>query len=205
MLECHFDPRMKVRVEMSLGRCLLACVALVEIALLPTFATGEQPYAAPANAGICEVLSDATPGLAPLCVGYCERRDCLHLDSVACSRLLSNYDRKRRDDDPEMPCLQTCPCFTAEELREHPVELTACSQAVSAESEFSGLFDQQTSTQGVGVFSSFERDFYQCRYVNGDAAPPDFRFEFISPEDADICHAIVGREIFDRGLDCGAS
>ncbi len=62
-----------------------------------------------ANEGVCNELLDATPGLYGLCVAFCEAQD-LPPDS----RLMDVYERIRRDDDPDMPCV--CPCWSREEL-----------------------------------------------------------------------------------------
>jgi hypothetical protein len=80
------------------------------------------------NEGICDDLMYATPGLYGLCVAYCEARDCVQEEgtppSIRCndvpnSKILANYNRKKTESDPPMPCLaQTvpCPCWTADEL-----------------------------------------------------------------------------------------
>jgi len=184
--------------DRSLG-VLLACVVL---SLSAPSVHAQRPEADGAGEGLCAVLSTATPGLESLCVNYCEARDCPNSDATACERLLANYDRHRRDGDPEMPCLDVCPCFTAREIRDHPADLTRCSLRESDGSEFSGLFDANDGTQGVGVFSSIERNIYQCRYVNSFADPEDFRFERIGPDEANSCHAVVGDAIAERGLTC---
>ena len=62
-----------------------------------------------ADEGVCDELLDATPGLYELCVAFCEARD-LSPDS----RLMDVYERIRRADDPDLPCV--CPCWSREEL-----------------------------------------------------------------------------------------
>jgi hypothetical protein len=40
-------------------------------------------------------------------------------DSAPSGRILANYNEKRRDGDPDMPCIlveEPCPCWSAEEL-----------------------------------------------------------------------------------------
>ena len=60
----------------------------------------------PAEEAVCDVVKGGTPGLYGLCVAYCEAQD---LDAFAKkspnSRLLDNYNKKMRDGDPQMPCL----------------------------------------------------------------------------------------------------
>ncbi|MDE1464323.1 hypothetical protein [Spartinivicinus poritis] len=71
----------------------------------------------PAEETVCDVLIDATPGLFGLCNAYCEAQD-LGPDSNKNSmeQLLSNYNKKKTENDPDMPCLAVvepepeCPC-----------------------------------------------------------------------------------------------
>lgn len=84
----------------------------------------------PANEGICDPLTDATPGLYGLCVAYCEAinlpedlSDPTALESLAIQgqKLLRNYDRKKTEDDPDMPCVVydaiNCPAWTYEQAQ----------------------------------------------------------------------------------------
>lgn len=60
----------------------------------------------PAQEEVCDIVKGGTPGLYGLCVAYCEAQD---LDAFPKkkenTRLLDNYNKKMRDGDPEMPCL----------------------------------------------------------------------------------------------------
>ena len=90
-------------------------------------ASGQTPDAeTPANDGVCDVLLGATPGLYGLCVAFCEAQDCepdggLDDPFSACRpsapKLLEIYNRSKRPDDPDMPCiLPDCPCFAKEDI-----------------------------------------------------------------------------------------
>ena len=77
------------------------------------------------NEGVCDVLLDGkySEGLHGLCVAYCEAQDCVSEDGeLLCNHpadnsLLDDYNQKRKDGDPEMPCIKTdCACFNANEL-----------------------------------------------------------------------------------------
>lgn len=84
----------------------------------------------PANEGICDGLIGATPGLYGLCVAYCEAMDAPEdlSDPLAITalrmpaqKILTNYERKQNDGDPDMPCVVyepevVCPAWTPEEL-----------------------------------------------------------------------------------------
>jgi hypothetical protein len=84
----------------------------------------------PAVEAVCDQLIGATPGLYGLCVAYCEAHDA-HLISpdadpaeldVPNREILENYNRRKTDADPQMPCVQQesagdgCPCWTADQL-----------------------------------------------------------------------------------------
>jgi len=80
----------------------------------------------PANEGVCDDLMGATPGLYGLCIAFCEAQDCdpdFSLDdplencNPSSEKLLRNYNRKKTELDPDMPCIkEPCPCWTQEEL-----------------------------------------------------------------------------------------
>ena len=89
----------------------------------------------PAEETVCDALMEAgvTKGLYGLCVAFCEAQDVAErttpltpedLDSlkvdVPSGRILANYNKKKQDSDPEMPCVlvqEACPCFTKQELQ----------------------------------------------------------------------------------------
>ena len=81
----------------------------------PAFAQ-TQDGVTPAEEGVCDALKAAgvTKGLYGLCVAYCEAE-------AQSENVLENYNRKRAEDDPEMPCVEpptaSCPCWTAEMLQ----------------------------------------------------------------------------------------
>lgn len=84
----------------------------------------------PAQETVCNELIGATPGLYGLCVAYCEAQDgpeVLYEDveltdqeiSTPNRKLLTNYDKKMREGDSRMPCVNyksSCPVWTEEEL-----------------------------------------------------------------------------------------
>lgn len=88
----------------------------------------------PANEGLCDVLQadGITKGLYGLCVAFCEAQDNADADvtvtikeyeaflkSAPSGKILLNYNRRKSDSDPEMPCImveESCPCWTVEEL-----------------------------------------------------------------------------------------
>lgn len=80
----------------------------------------------PADEMVCDDLKGSTPGLYGLCVAYCEatdsEQDLTSEDKIASlatpsSKILNNYNKKRKDGDPQMPCAtyfdeEACPAWT---------------------------------------------------------------------------------------------
>ena len=80
----------------------------------------------PAQEAVCDPLKadGVTKGLYGLCIAFCEAQDwetdCLE-DPGACGRsgdrLLANYNKKKKETDPPMPCLVSaiqCPCWNGD-------------------------------------------------------------------------------------------
>jgi hypothetical protein len=182
---------------MRFGQCLAVCVVFVCFALSAALVRAERPNASSASAGACSALSDATPSLKSICVNYCEKRDCVNSEDPECDNLLANYDRRRRDSDPGMPCLVTCPCFTAADLRDHPVELVTCYQSSSG--IFSAIADA-ADTSGAGAGNN-PRGLHHCMYTN--FVSDDLKiFAMTSPEEAAMCIEMIDAEIAYRGFTC---
>jgi hypothetical protein len=111
-------------------RSLLIALSVFIVFISSTSATvaGTPDGMTPANEGICDDLMYATKGLYGLCIAYCEAQDAIEdlTDSDALANLptphkkiLENYDKKRTESDPTMPCVvytNPCPVWTPEEL-----------------------------------------------------------------------------------------
>ena len=117
--------------NLSFPICLvIACL----ICALP--ASAETPDGqTPAEETLCDPLMEdgVTKGLYGLCVAFCEAQDSAErstpltpedLDAlkieVPSGRILENYNRKKQESDPGMPCVlvqEACPCFTKQELQ----------------------------------------------------------------------------------------
>ena len=88
----------------------------------------------PVDEAVCDGLKadGVTKGLYGLCVAFCEAQDYAdELDSITdeelitletstpSGRVLANYNKKKQDGDPDMPCIlvqEPCPCWTSAEL-----------------------------------------------------------------------------------------
>lgn len=144
----------------------------------------------PANEGVCDVLHGGTPGLYGLCVAYCEAQDLDAFDkNPPNDRILANYNKKKQDGDPDMPCLQVpCPCWTDDELASiHADGMAVCIpgdnalQLVNTTTDISRHFAEADTT------AKRER----CRYLDLNTAPPTVRFFSITPEEAQGCYSAV--------------
>jgi hypothetical protein len=105
--------------------------------------------AQPPQDGVCAGLKGGTPGLFGLCVAFCEAQDLGEAGEIdtneSAMSLLSNYERKRRDGDPAMPCLApeaTCECWdtaTLEAALPSPDECRVTATSVFARQETGGV------------------------------------------------------------------
>ena len=111
---------------------LLAALVLMAPAAYSQTADGQTP----ADETVCDPLKadGVTKGLYGLCVAFCEAQDFADLenpiteaeyealeDGVPSGRILTNYNRKKTEADPPMPCVvieEPCPCWTSAELTE---------------------------------------------------------------------------------------
>jgi hypothetical protein len=111
----------------------LATLAVGLLAVVPPVLAETPDGVTPANEGVCDDLIGSTPGLYGLCVAFCEAQD--HADlivaiteedlealeaSAPSGRILENYNRRKQDTDPSMPCLKVeepCPCWSIDELQ----------------------------------------------------------------------------------------
>ena len=173
---------------------------------------------------ICDDLQDATPGLYGLCIAYCEAQDCKSedFDLMQCEprkqRVLRNYNRKRTEVDPEMPCARTvepdaCPCFDRADLE--ALQLEVCRDStrdgvttITANGpncvdgpwfDFVGASDDLI-VGGTGVQNTcFLRnvDEVSCDFQVATPAPED-----ITPEQASACFQLLQQYLQDIGLTC---
>lgn len=109
----------------------------VTILMAPSTLAQKPDGETPANEGVCDVLHEATPGLYGLCVAFCEVQDHPNIlaattaqeihaleDAAPSGRILANYNKKKKGNDPPMPCMNTttvtdpCPCWAEAELAE---------------------------------------------------------------------------------------
>lgn len=180
-----FNKTMKTIISAA-GLALLTGLAGMSGSVMASTPDGETP----ANEGVCDQLIGLTPGLFGLCNAYCEAQD---LDVTnkepPNTKILENYNKKRKAGDPEMPCIQApCPCWTNAELASVTVNgIAACVAGGTA---------TQPSLQLIGIAPATHSAFgdtrrTRCAYVDNNIVPNVIRSQIISAEDAQICYDAV--------------
>jgi len=181
-------------------------------------------WAAPRpNQGVCADLKapGVTAGLYGLCVAYCEAVDCPNVSegakklAAACKPadrgILANYNRLRKQTDPQMPCVKTeCPCWTQAELaavgtsyNPHLVDWFA-----NGTGDFfsDAVVENRVATNEFpyGAFQVAQADKFSdgtttCSYFNADFAPgapaPTIRVESITSAEVTICRTQIDAHV----------
>jgi hypothetical protein len=123
-------------MSMRLFRILFASLG-VSTAFLASPTMAQTPDGlTPPNEGICDGLKadGITKGLYGLCVAFCEAQDHASIldpmsqtdlealaDSAPAGKILENYNRRKSEADPAMPCIRVeepCPCWSEADLAE---------------------------------------------------------------------------------------
>ena len=112
---------------------IISCGAM--LILMTPLAFAQTPDGeTPANEGVCDVLQGSTSGLYGLCIAFCEAQDYADVlapiteedlaaleNSAPSGKILANYNKKKQDSDPDMPCIKVeepCPCWSEADLAE---------------------------------------------------------------------------------------
>jgi len=159
----------------------------------------------PANEGICDPLMNPTKGLYGLCVAYCEAQDLDAVDKNPPSiKILGNYNKKKQDGDPDMPCVHTpCPCWSPEQFTAITIDGqgTYCDRTSS---ESITIFDNATDSEpelrsAASSTGSARRG--QCHYIDNNTNPITNNLKRpSSPAEADICYGMIVQACSDMGL-----
>jgi hypothetical protein len=191
--------------------CVLLSALFSNVAFAKT-PDGETP----ANEGVCDDTLFATPGLYGLCVAFCEAQDCeatlnpstgeiefAENCKASSSKILSNYNRRKTDFDPSMPCVNEaaneCPCWTEDELDQVGDGFTVfCGQpGVGSELTFLiGLDDGVGGLDHVQVPDAGN----ECFYHEQNPQPTTTRLINTPGEEAEVCRQSILTECADRGL-----
>jgi hypothetical protein len=155
---------------------------------LATTPDGETP----ANEGVCDMLIGATPGLYGLCNAYCEAQDLNEFDKEPPrTKILENYNKKKQDGDPDMPCIQApCPCWTPAEL----YSISADGMAVCVpESNKIQIINTTTDISRHFAEADINAMSERCRYLDLNTSPPTARSFSLkeTPADAQVCYDAI--------------
>ena len=183
----------------------------------------------PAEETVCDPLLDegVTKGLHALCLSFCEAQDFASADTpttdielellkanAPSGHILANYNNKKKESDPAMPCIvepEPCPCWSSAELASIGDDVgTFCQAGVDPAT---GLIDARL----VGDVPSIPRHWAtgwsinrgnfvieQCRYRDELASPPILRTlnvpaGTLTPAQAEECLAQVNTRCAETG------
>ena len=207
-------------------RIVMRAVLVVSIVCVVSFAAAQTADGqTPANEGVCDDLRYATPGLYGLCVAFCEAQDCepdmnaadpFELCRPSSPKLLEIYNKRKRPDDPDMPCIQEpCPCWSAEELA--GLRYTGDSYSCAKEIDVFAMLDlsywnisneSYTVSATVQVYvDNYGPDSGALKCHLYDECENDdclhaYRYFVLTPEEYAVCEAQVWTSGIDRGFDC---
>jgi hypothetical protein len=190
---------------------------LFAAALLGLTSPADARSPAALNAGVCDGLQDATPGLYGLCVSFCEAQTCVPDFSLedpfqnckpSSVRLLEQYNRRKGTGDPEMPCVQRsvpCPCWSSTEITQlrHPApgDTAVCSNGPSqAYWAISGA--NGSGSYGTVVFGNSTGVCYLMDSCQDGNCLGVTRNLLISAEQGAACQASAATSASLRGISC---
>jgi len=210
---------------------LISSVAVAILVVPMTFAQTPDEET-PANEGVCDVLQadGTTKGLYGLCIAFCEAQDHAAIsgpiteealaalaDEKPAGRILANYNKKKLDSDPPMPCIvveEPCPCWSSAELDSIDGFLYDGSTATlgcadNATDTF--VFEQRPASPfefTIGL--TFNTDNGYCLFLNNGNHPATetdtdrMRFvnDEITPEQLEACTESIRAQQLALGLTC---
>ena len=196
---------------------LISCIAVAF--LMAPFAFAQTPDGqTPAEETVCDALKGdgVSKGLYGLCVAFCEAQDIADFSdpiteaeletleaAIPSGRILANYNKRRQDSDPDMPCIQVqepCPCWSQAELDSidglgTDGGLFNCNRAID---DVGFVFAQNISERSPRHFASGNNGsaatppgFNSCVYHNEQITPTLDRRSLLSSADAASCLAAV--------------
>ena len=210
--------------------CATPVLVLAALATPIAYAQRTPDGLPPANEGVCDGLQSATPGLYGLCVAFCEAQD--HSDSstpisseeldtlkdrAPSGRILKNYNKKKQDWDPDMPCIKVeepCPCWDR-------TEFDMATTPIGGDNAESCVYWKGPVHNGSQIL--FEkivspRELRQVRVVDQRGHDATCTYRFRRPGAVDIerifpltvdqlidCDAQIRRRTDDLGMVCVAS
>lgn len=222
---------------------LLGCFVFLSIMIAMSVTAGTLDGLTPAEETICDTLREdgVTKGLYGLCVAFCEAQDLAseqtvlsYEDLVALGvdapsgRILANYNKKKQEGDPGMPCIveePPCPCFTQEELQSidgwndvgnyslvEIIRLYSDRYSKLLESEDSNIMHEwpRRDLQSATTFRMddyrngyYSGEIYFCSYTNTQPIPPIYRSlstdqQTLSVSQWEACNSMIEKEVLEH-------
>ena len=170
----------------------------------------------PANEGICDPLTDATPGLYGLCVAMCEAQDCeAELDpntgevvyDASCKpssrQLLGNYNKIAGPSDPRMPCVTVaCPCWTEAQLDDvggRRIGDFSFDRCLLGDT-YAGLWGSAVDGSGGEVAYVLYDTKQGLMCLRRETTPPTYLERSIGADAFEVCQQAVIDECTSRGI-----
>lgn len=183
------------KITTLLAGLLIAFLAFTS----PVYSQGTPDGETPATESVCDALISMTPGLYGLCVAYCEAQD---LDAFnkepPATQILTNYRKKMRTGDPDMPCVQNpCPCWTEEEIQSIDGSLGSASCSISLTWAH---IDQSNATNFQYAAVGQDEASLTCEYFDDTVDPAVERFMSVTPNEAAVCRAQIVDQCSALGL-----
>jgi hypothetical protein len=190
----------------KIANSMLAFSATLALSLLvsaPSFADTDNDVFSPEET-MCDGLLGRTPGLYGLCLAYCATP----LDStqeielavngeelpIPNAKLLANYNKKKKEEDPQMPCATrydetACPAWTSEQLSLVGTRVpTDCVAQIRVDDGYTEGVDGNTTTR---TLYDHERG-YRVRAYECDTGEPTDELRIVSAfagvEMSETCH-----------------
>ena len=184
----------------------LLCVSLAMSALPAAAQTPDGMT--PAEEGVCDVLTGATPGLYGLCVAFCEAQDCeATLDPAtgivtfdpSCKQssvqVLENYYKKAGDSDPQMPCLKVpCPCWSEPEMD----DIGGSSDYCFSRPTITGIFGNAMDGNGAELAYAIDSPVNGRSCIMSETNPPIYREQSVNAEEFETCKKSIVNECGSR-------
>ena len=186
-------------------------VWLVMIAALSVFTVNALAKTSdgmtPAEESVCDILKEegVSKGLYGLCVSYCEAIDGpaeiiqgAELDKLKPPEplLLAIYQKKMREGDPEMPCVNyvgACPVWTQEELD----RIGTLGGTKLLDYEYSGVYENFYDGEEGSGFKHFSQvvgagHLLMGQYYSGGTGFPNaYRFMALTEDEYNSCKQML--------------
>ena len=198
-----------------------SCFGVVAATLISPMAIAQtNDGATPANEGVCDELRYYTPGLYGLCVAFCEAQDFADVsvpltevdlealaDGAPSGKILENYNRRRTEADPPMPCIKVeepCPCWDAQLLD----QATTVGPELFCRHQNTGVYDWSdvgsfNSTPIIWGMANVMHYLFEDKHTCHIAVTDEFMVSLtVSPSEFENCREQIVQKAAELGIAC---